>query len=339
MRVPPRLVSVRRPAVVELERPVGTEDVLDRGRNGVRIQAEALLELRVSCERLDRGGQEAGGGLGSRGHEHDEHVPDLVRGHLPGLDALGEHAEQAGSVLCGAGECVLQVVLDVARELQRGVGGPGHPVQVGHAVEQGPGVRHAPDDARAVLRWQPDQLADGPDGDGVAEGGHGVGAGSGQEGGELLAHDARDHRLQGGDGGGAEVGLEQLAVPRVQRRVGRGQDVDRIAEASHAERDRTAMAVVVQEAHEVGREVLGTPDRLPDEPRVRDEVGVLAWDLPDGGVRPQRVVELARICQDVVAQEQRRVAQVQVHGGPVTQRGSVPRPGWRVLVMSAPGPW
>ena len=80
-----------------------------------------------------------------------------------------------------------------------------------------------------------------------------------RSGGELLVDDARDRRLERGDGGGAEVGLEQLAVPGVQRRVGGGQHVDRVAERSHAERDRAALAVVVEEADEVGREVLGRP--------------------------------------------------------------------------------
>ena len=182
------------------------------------------------------------------------------------------------------------------------MGGGADAVCVGDTVEQGPERRHGSDDLRCVTRCEPDHFADGQRRYWVAECGHEVHAAWLQHRIEPFGDDPGHGRIQASHRGGAELRLEQPAVPGVQRRIGRGQHVNRVAEASHGVRHRTAGAVVVKDAHQVGGEVLGSTDGLADQGRVGHEEGVLAGDLPDGCFAPQQVVEGAGILQHVRSQ-------------------------------------
>ena len=102
----------------------------------------------------------------------------------------------------------------------------------------------------------------------IAEMGYQVSPTAAQQRRQLLIDDLTQLRLQLGESRRGEVRLKQLAVSGVEGRVGGGQHVDRIAERRDRKRDRATIAVAVQEAHQVGRELGGTADHLANERRV-----------------------------------------------------------------------
>ena len=132
--------------------------------------------------------------------------------------------------------------------------------------------------------------------------------------GQVLVDDLLDRRLQLGQRGRAEVGLDHPAVPGVVGRIGGGEHVDRVAVVRDPVRDGAAVAVVVEHEDDVGREVVGAAHGLLDEPGVGHHVGVLPRDLPDRRLTSQLVVQRLRVVEHVGPQQQAGVAQVVGHG-------------------------
>jgi len=79
-----------------------------------------------------------------------------------------------------------------------------------------------------------------------------------------LVDDSTYRGFQAGDGGRAEVWLEELAVPCMVGRVSGRQHMERITKRDDVERDRIPVGVAVKETDEVGGKLGRAADDLAD---------------------------------------------------------------------------
>ena len=86
---------VRDPSVVELERPVVAEDVLERFGNPFGVASQPLLEASLAGQRFRRVGDQAARGLGARREELQEESDGFVGGEHLRVDRVDEHGEQS----------------------------------------------------------------------------------------------------------------------------------------------------------------------------------------------------------------------------------------------------
>ena len=165
---------VRCESVVELEGTVGPEDLFDRTRDQARIRTEFLLALLVSRKGLNRGGEEAGRRLGPSGDEHDEHVAHLSCGDSAVLDLVGEDRQHPPSIRRALGQCGFETLVDEDGEFEARGRRPFHALEIGDPVKEGSRAVGIAQHCGDVCVREPDDLADRPRRNSIAERGDGV---------------------------------------------------------------------------------------------------------------------------------------------------------------------